>query len=307
MVPVAYQGKAGSVYGRYCTPTEPTKAITVAIHGATYDHHYWSGIGSSPDIQQQLANSGQASLAIDRPGHARSTPIAPGELTSTAEADTIHQVLTAVRSGALGHQRYSDVTLLGHSLGSAISLLTQVRHPGDASRLVLTGWSDRLSPDVLVRLFLTQLHPATLDPQLRHTMHDLLALTTHPGVRYSLFGSPREAADTVSGDEKTKDWVSVSEVLDAVLGAFSTMHTHEISLPTMVINGSADQIFCTGLLQHHCTNANHLHSDLKASFAPGTPLSTWVLPGAGHSIQLDRTAPKYVDAMLEWMKQNPVH
>lgn len=106
----------------------------VFIHGAGFDHSSWAL------HTRWFAHHGFGVLAPDLPGHGRSRP----SLASIAEmADWTTALLDAAG--------VSKAHLIGHSMGSLISLETAARHPGKVSALSLIGTAATMSvgPDLL--------------------------------------------------------------------------------------------------------------------------------------------------------------
>jgi len=104
-------------------PFNPELPCVVFIHGAENDHSVW-GLQS-----RWFAHHGFSVLAVDLPGHGRSEgPLLPGV---EAHADWIVALLdtAGVQSAAL----------VGHSMGSLISLETAARFPQRVSKIALVG------------------------------------------------------------------------------------------------------------------------------------------------------------------------
>ncbi len=95
----------------------------VFIHGAENDHSVWA-------LQSRwFAHHGFSVLAVDLPGHGRSAgPLLP---TVEAQADWIAALLDAA-----GVQ---EAALVGHSMGSLISLEFAARYRERVSRIALVG------------------------------------------------------------------------------------------------------------------------------------------------------------------------
>src|ERR1700744_4414864 len=107
----------------------------VLIHGAGFDHSAWAL------HSRWFAHHGLAVLVPDLPGHGRSEGPA---LKSIAEmADWIAALLDAAKT--------SKTHLIGHSMGSLISLETAARHPVKVSALGLIGTAATMpvGPDLL--------------------------------------------------------------------------------------------------------------------------------------------------------------
>jgi pimeloyl-ACP methyl ester carboxylesterase len=118
--------------GRDFDKALPTVAF---IHGAGFDHSTWAL------HTRWFAHHGFGVLAPDLPGHGRS---AGQSLTSIADmADWTAALITA--AGA------TKAHLIGHSMGSLISLETAARHPDKVSALSLIGTAATMTvgPDLL--------------------------------------------------------------------------------------------------------------------------------------------------------------
>jgi pimeloyl-ACP methyl ester carboxylesterase len=109
--------------------------VVVFIHGAGFDHSTWAL------HTRWFAHHGFAVLAPDLPGHGRS---AGPSLSSIADmADWTAALLDAAGS--------TKAHLIGHSMGSLISLETAARHPDKVSALSLIGTAATMTvgPDLL--------------------------------------------------------------------------------------------------------------------------------------------------------------
>lgn len=104
-------------------PFDPERPAVVFIHGAENDHSVWA-------LQSRwFAHHGFCVLAVDLPGHGRSAgPLLP---TVEAQADWLVALLDAA-----GVQ---EAALVGHSMGSLISLETAARYPERVGRIALIG------------------------------------------------------------------------------------------------------------------------------------------------------------------------
>lgn len=107
----------------------------VFIHGAGFDHSTWAL------HTRWFAHHGFSVLAPDLPGHGRS---AGPSLSSIAEMADWTAALLDAAGAAKAH-------LIGHSMGSLISLETAARHPDKVSALSLIGTAATMTvgPDLL--------------------------------------------------------------------------------------------------------------------------------------------------------------
>lgn len=102
---------------------DPAQQTIVFVHGAALDHTVWL-------LQSRyFAHHGRNVLAVDLPGHGQSRgPVLP---TIEAMADWIFAVLDALA--------IHEAILVGHSMGSLVTLEAAARHPGRTRRLALLG------------------------------------------------------------------------------------------------------------------------------------------------------------------------
>jgi pimeloyl-ACP methyl ester carboxylesterase len=102
---------------------EPAQPAVVFVHGAGNDHSVWA-------LQSRyFAHHGRNALAVDLPGHGRSTGSAFASVE--AIADWIPALLDAAGIGA--------ATLVGHSMGALAALECAARHPDRVARVALLG------------------------------------------------------------------------------------------------------------------------------------------------------------------------
>ncbi|MDP6862562.1 MAG: alpha/beta hydrolase [Acidimicrobiales bacterium] len=105
------------------------------VHGAGMDRTVWS------QQTRYLAHHGFSPMAVDLPGHGKSS----GELLSTisAMADWVANLINELGMG--------PVRLVGHSMGSLISLEVAARHRDTVERLILMGAAAAMPvhPDLL--------------------------------------------------------------------------------------------------------------------------------------------------------------
>lgn len=104
-------------------PFDPTRPVVVFVHGGEHDHSVWA-------LQSRhLAWHGRSVLAVDLPGHGRSTGAALP--TVEALADWVAALLDAAGVDA--------ATLVGHSLGALVALRAAAWHPARVTRIALLG------------------------------------------------------------------------------------------------------------------------------------------------------------------------
>lgn len=297
-----------TVAGQLCLPGNgSTDRVQLLVHGATYDSRYWNEpYGDGAFSYTPRANAdGWATLAIDRVGYGQSTTLPSVALTAVTQALTIHQIIGQLRAGAIGGRPFGTVLLVGHSVGSGIALLETSLYD-DADALALTGMTHHLSPTQLAAIFADDLRPVSLYPDSPLAQrYDAGYLTTAPGTRASLFYGPDPDPGLVAYDEQTKGVISATEAADVIATAFTLPTSLGDRLPTYLVDGTADQIFCGGLLGAVCSDAATLRGEEAPYFASARSFITAVLPNAGHDLNFDPNAADYEQALFSWADQLP--
>lgn len=290
------------VRGTLCHPSAgPAETVQVLVHGGTYDRSYWDFPYKPERYSYTLAatRAGYSTLNIDRIGYGESTQVPSAALSGTVHAHSIHQIIGKLRAGEIGGTRYGKVVLVGHSLGSGITVLEASTYH-DVDGVILTGMAHPLTMQGAIEAFTQHLNPAMLDPQFAGTV-DPGYLTTIPGQRYPFFYSATNAdLQLVAVDEATKDKVSSVEIPDIFLSAFAGPASRAIDVPTLLLNGTEDAVFCRQPAGTDCSSAEAMKADEAAFFAPEACLQTFVLPGAGHDAALALNGGDSYDAMLQW-------
>src|SRR5690348_11445114 len=116
-------------------PFDAGLPTVVFLHGAGFDHSTWAL------HTRWFAHHGFGVLAPDLPGHGRSSGPSLGSIAEMAD-------WTAALLDAAGAAK---AHLIGHSMGSLISLETAARHPDKVSALSLIGTAATMTvgPDLL--------------------------------------------------------------------------------------------------------------------------------------------------------------
>lgn len=299
-------GTPATISGWLCLPKgAATKSIQLLVHGATYNKDYWNPpVGNEMYSYARAATAaGHATLAIDRIGGGKSTRPLAATLTANGTAGYLHQVVGQLKAGKIGGVAIPRVILVGHSLGSVVSLLEAATYR-DVSAVVLTGFSHAIPPTVLVKAFTTQLHLASLDPKFAKSLNSVGYLTTIPGKRNAFFSgtTPDVTPEMIAYDERTKDLVAATEVPDGVTLGVILAASKRINVPTLVINGEKDPVFCSKeLLGRNCSGDAALLKSESPYFAKSACLRAKVLPGGAHLLNFTKQTKKYRDDIFTWI------
>ena len=228
----AYAYTGGKVF-------DPSLPTIVLIHGAQNDHSVWA-------LQSRyLAHHGYAVLAVDLPGHGRSS--GPALASVEAMADWILAVLEAA-----GVKR---ALLAGHSMGSLIALEACRRAPGMVAALALLGTTYPMKvADAL-------LETARSDEQ---TAIDMVNIWSHssiahkpscPGPGFSVMGGARRLMQRMSARNPEQlfytDFAACNSYAEGEAAAAS------VRCPTLFVFGNKDVMtpprstkLLTGAIKH---------------------------------------------------------
>ncbi|HEY0560918.1 MAG TPA: alpha/beta fold hydrolase [Frankiaceae bacterium] len=298
-----------ALFGELCTPASGTpRTIQVLVHGATYSHTYWNfpGFDGRYSYSAAMNRAGYATLALDLLGVGGSSHPASLTVTLDTEAYAIHAAIQAARSGALGTP-YARVLLVGHSLGTLTSDV-EIATYHDVDGFIATGTSHGPGALGLARI-LSGTRPALLDPVTRPQVPagDLGYLTI-PGARTAFYAGGDVDPAVRAADEATRspDPAAYAATLGPYLLATPLLRTNEITVPVLLVNGTGDAVFCAqgqGLSGTDCSSAAALRASEARSYGPAAHLATYVLPRAGHDINLVPNAQLWFAAAAAWCRQ----
>ena len=287
------------VAAELCVPSVSARdTVLLTVHGATYSSLYWD-FPYQPERYSFVRHAnaaGYATLNFDRLGNRESDRPFSLTVTPTAQAYVHHQLVEALRSGELG-RAWSRVVLVGHSLGSIISI-QQAATYHDVDGLVVTGFLHTYGPGLPALLL--NLYPAALDPRFASLGLDLGYLTTQPGARGPTFYYlPNADPAVVALDEQTKELGTSGELAEFAL-VDTALTSLQVDAPVLTVMGRYDTIFC-GLTA--CGDLLSGTTLEPAAYAPAAELEIVVVPQAGHDLNLQKNAPTTYAAICDWLDE----
>ncbi|WP_146653187.1 alpha/beta hydrolase [Labilithrix luteola] len=305
---VTLDGAPGNyrIAGEICKPRfGQNRTLQILIHGASYNRTYWN-FPYKPAWYSYVRHAnlaGYTTIALDRLGHGASDH-PPGPLVTVHEsANTIHQIVTAIRNGsatdATGHPIHFDkIVLVGHSFGSNISW-TEAGIYGDVDGIVLTGISHLQNPPG-APLTVTYAYPAEYDPKFAASGIQGY-LTTIPGKRGEMFYYlPGASSQAISVDEDTKDVVPFGLLFDQ----FTTYGlTQNIHVPVLNVTGNYDTLACD---LPSCTGSGTLSTE-GSNYPADACFTQYIVPNAGHSINMHYSAPLAHAYTQDWVNDMVEH
>ncbi|RJQ76438.1 alpha/beta fold hydrolase [Pseudonocardiaceae bacterium YIM PH 21723] len=302
-----YQVKLGPakerIAGTLCVPQGATE-IQVLVPGATYNQSYWEYPVDGVSYREAMNRAGYATLNTDRLGAGRSSHPFSATLTGFAAAESLHQVIQALRP------RFAKVYLVAHSMGSVNSRIEVAQH-NDVDGLILTGISHMINYVAATPTFASLVPVLPTDPLQRARNLDPGYVTTRPGTRATAFHRPaRVTPEALAYDEAHRDVASAGEVLTALTEVNpATTLTHRITVPVFLVNGGRDSLFCGQQVLDKVLPIGadcHSTADLKRTEGPyydhASRVDAYVLPGAGHSMNFAPNAADYYGAVLGWLR-----
>lgn len=159
--------------------------------------------------------AGYATFDIDRIGDGNSSHPPSADIDLSAGAVTLHDAVTALRSGAVDGHAFQHVIMVGHSLGSIEAWIEDARYH-DVDAVIITGALHAATPNLPA--LEGDFYPAADDPKFAGSGLDPGYLTTRPGTREALFYDPATTNPAVLAlDEADKDTTTAAELADEVV------------------------------------------------------------------------------------------
>jgi pimeloyl-ACP methyl ester carboxylesterase len=298
-------GTSAQVSGLLCVPVgdRGRRPLQVLLAGATYDSRYWllPSTPGKPSYVGWMVAHGQPVLAVDRPGTGGSGRPPADLLTMASEADAVHQVVGLLRSGAGPGGRFDRIVLVGHSVGTSVALVEAATHH-DVDGVVASGFLHSYGPK-LGTLF-GDMHPAAEDPRFAGATEPPGYLTTVAGVRAGYFYDAADSSPLVIGaDEATKSTVTTGEE-STIPAAADPAVSKAVSVPVLAAVGENDQLFCGGPLSFPCTDYHAIIRNEQSFYSPAAQLEGYVLPGAGHVLNLHDNSTQWFAAANGWLNRH---
>lgn len=293
--------KRYTVRGQLCTPggTAKPDTVQVLIPGATYDHTYWNFPydPSKYSYVRAMLAAGYATLNFDPLGFGQSSHPLSALVTIESDAFVTHQVIQAARKGTFGI-KFPRVILVGHSMGTAVAWREAAAYH-DINGMIASGNSHHQS---LITTLKTPLitYPAFLDPKFSGQHLDPGYFTTRPGTRIDVFYNRADASPAVvAEDEKTKDTVTLT-FLATYFAEDVDLDTSRIHVPVLIANGQDDALMCKGLGADDCSSSSALLRSEAPFYSPSACLQAYVLPKAGHDLNLSLNAQSFFQVAKRW-------
>lgn len=279
-----------TLHGQLCQPPgRMPRTVQLLVHGAAYNHVYWDFPVKNDyySFVKVATAAGYATFNVDRIGSGDSSHPFSKDLTVPAGAVAMHDVITALRSGAIGGHAFRRVIWVGHSLGSGLAWWEAPRYQ-DVDGVVLTSFLHVVNPTLE-----SHFYPATEDPKFANSGLDSGYLTTKPNTRGSSYYYPDTTEpEIVAADEANKDVTTLNPV--------SLPPQIRITAPVLLVVGQKDDVFCINVTQYDCTNPESIRSYESQYYLPEAHLKAETIPLTGHNVGLSTTAPSANAIIIKW-------
>lgn len=190
------------------------KKNLILVHGAGGDHTHW------PAELRRLPRVNV--YALDLPGHGRSA--GRGRTSIGDYADTVDLFAQTLE--------LEGVSVIGHSMGGAIAQTLALRRPPWLVSVVLVGTGARLRVHPLI---LDGLDPAVAAKSFEDAIHTICQWQYGPAISEQMQRKGRQQLLSVDQAVIHGDYVACNQ--------FDVMEqVKDITLPTLIITGGADQM-----------------------------------------------------------------
>ncbi|WP_433207043.1 alpha/beta hydrolase [Nocardia sp. CA-107356] len=281
--------------GTVCRPERPTSTVVLLVSGAATNARYWDWPvqPETYSVQRSLAAAGFATLTLDLLGTGASTRPPSAAVTATLQAQGLHEIVTALRSG-LARYEFPTIIIGGVSMGAGVAAI-EASTFHDVDGVLLQGFSHSVSPiDTLKAV--ASFVPAATDSRFADRGLDPGYLTTRQGTRAASFVGPGTDPVVLSVDDaEVADTFSPAAMLDGLASTIPPL-TSAIDVPVLVANGELD-LLCARAV---CASSASLAEAERPYFALAARLKTFVLPGAGHAVTVAPNAKLFQDCLVAW-------
>jgi pimeloyl-ACP methyl ester carboxylesterase len=299
-VPVSLPGSAVQypLWGEYCHAAGPALGLQILVHGYTYDHYYWD-FPYRPEQYSYVrfaAASGFDTLDVDRLGVGLSGHPPSELLTVQSDADVLHQLVGQARLGFFGGTPPKKVLLAGHSYGGDV-VKAEAATYADVDGVILTDSLHVVNPDISDEFAGLVQDPRTV-PRLAAEVppDDPLYFTLTDDSRRFFYDRSLADPAVIATDIAHKETFGLYELITQ---STANQLTGQITVPVLLVVGEHDQLYC-GPRATDCSSAASVLAAESRYYGPGACLRAFVLPRAGHSVNLHRDGLLWFAAASAW-------
>ncbi|KAK6841961.1 hypothetical protein PG989_009500 [Apiospora arundinis] len=288
-----------SIAATYCEPDcGPGKTLQVLTHGIAFDRSYWDFPVNNYNYSyvNRAIERGYSAFFFDRLGLGQSSHGDPvNEIQSWLEVSALHALTTMLRQNKIPEikARFDKIVHVGHSFGSIQTYGLVAAYPESSDGIVLTGFSQNSNFLTYFLLGGNFVSANTITPLARYPA-GYLAAGSVSGAQTCFFSPGQFDPLVLQAAASTGQPVTVGELL-TIGGPSSTKNAFRG--PAFVVTGERDIPFCGG----NCFQSNSsIPANVKGFFTDPSYFDSFVVPGAGHGLNLEYTSPITYGRILDF-------
>lgn len=267
-----FDGNGGRVFWRAWLPEEPTRGVIALSHGVAEHSGRYEHVGN------RLADNGFAVYALDHIGHGRSAGGKANIGSIDAAADNLATLLDLASQRQPGVPRF----VLGHSMGSLITLYLATRGPLDVAGVVISAPPlDIPAVPALQRLLAPLL--SRWAPNLGVLQLDSSMISRDPEVVRAYDCDPL----TYRGKLPARTGAEILRATEAVQA-----HLDRLTAPTLVLHGTADAL------------AAPSSADTVEKQAGAKDLTVIRYPGLYHEVFNEPEQDRVLTDLTDWLDKH---
>ncbi|KAF2653300.1 alpha/beta-hydrolase [Lophiostoma macrostomum CBS 122681] len=288
------------ISGTFCSPKAlkgngTEKTVLVATHGFGFDRRYWAPEDEDYSFAKYALDAGYSFFYYDRLGVGKSQRISGFEEQASMQNALLANVLEGMHNGSYtGSVKANKLVLIGHSFGSFYSQALIAERPDLVDAAVLTGMAYGTNSDPAKIIQLTSLstfasrianmRDSDSAPQFANTFDNgWLSFGDIYAYAESFLHQPDYDVEVAKSSFAITQPFSIADFASTFSANLDVSKFHGKVLLT---SGEFDLVLCGG----NCTSTfaggvqEQVWSGLKE------PISTYVLPGAGHGANFAKNA-----------------
>ncbi|KAL4938487.1 hypothetical protein BDV06DRAFT_225967 [Aspergillus oleicola] len=291
-----------TISAQLCVPEDSKKKgiLQIATHGFGFDKRYWD-----PSIQTEkysyvdaALNAGYSILTYDRLGVGSSDkPDAYNTVQVPVEVEILKELTLLARSGSLNHT-FDKIVLVGHSLGSGLTLGVLSSYPTLANGAVSTG----LIPSDLFgtagqRGFGLEFAAQSDPGRFGERSSGYLVQGTLGAMQQIFFKKGYFDEELLEYAESIKETGTVGEFVSLATALGSPAEGYRG--PLLFALGEYDFAVCQG----NCTGAYDLEALRNETFATAKNVDVHIQPGSGHALTMHINATGHYQAIFDYLNK----
>ncbi|KAF4632044.1 hypothetical protein G7Y89_g6085 [Cudoniella acicularis] len=295
-----------NINSKLCFPTSSgapnASLVQFLTHGVGFDGSYWDFYSADYSYVDNAALNGYTTFSYDRLGTGSSSHPDPIQVVqSPLQVAIAHELITKLRSGAIGSTTFSHVVGVGHSLGSELTNAITAQYPKDLDAAVLTGFSVETTG---ISSFFSSLDlvPAnTKTPSRFSTLPNGYLITNSlAGNQFAFFRFPDFCPDVLSAANTASQTFTIGELFT---NSFFVSPAPLFTGPIDVVIGENDLPFC----QSNCLVPGNQAEVVRGALYPNANVAgsqVFVLEGAGHGLNLHYNAKEAYEHVFGFLRGN---